>query len=438
MSDHMFDVAVIGGGFAGVAAARDLTDQGHTVVLLEARDRLGGRTWAQKFEGTSATIEYGGQWFTPKYNVMARSEIERYGVPTDESPEQKTVVTLTRTKRFEAPIPTDPESIIGLERAWNLFINSAKRIDSDVPYDLQPIADLDVTWHEFLAPLDLTPAMQDYLDAWFSLLTGRRPDEGSALNVIVEFAEMDGSVYEYSTILTTRYKSTGTLIEAMAADSSAEIRLSSPVKTVSQSADGVRVSTADGAEISARYAIIAMPLNCWDDVEFAPALSQVKRTASRDRHASPTVKVWALVEDAPELFAAMGSPAVGGGINTVQTEHVVDEGQIMATFSHDPELSNKDSRDIQEALQAYMPGCKVARIQSHDWWSDPYAKGGVISWKPGALTQHFSEIRRPEGRVHFAGADIAIPFNGWIDGAIRSGRQNAARVSQLLSEADED
>ena len=433
MTDQLYDVVVVGGGFAGVSAARDLTDNGYSVVLLEARDRLGGRTWAEPFEGTEVTIEYGGQWMTPKYNKMAQAEIERYGTPTDESPEQKTVVTLAGGKRYESPVPTDPESLIGLERAWNHFLNSASRIRADIPYDLQHIADLDVSWHDFLAPLHLSESMQDYLDSWFSLLTGRRPSEGSALNVLTEFLEMDLSVYAYSTILNTRYKSTRTLIEAMAADSSAEIRYETPVARIEQTADGVLVGTAGGETVRGRYVVVAMPLNCWDDVDYVPALSEVKRAASAERHAAPTVKVWALVQDAPELFGAMGNPAMAGGINTVQTEHVVDGGQIMATFSHDPAVNGHDAQQLQESLQAYMPGCSVVRIQGHDWHSDPYAKGGVISWKPGTLTKHFSALQRPEGRVYFAGADIAMPFNGWIDGAIRSGRESAARVGKLLA-----
>lgn len=433
MSAQQYDVIVVGGGFAGVASARDLTDNGYNVLLLEARDRLGGRTWAREFEGTDTTIELGGQWFTPEYNKMVQAEIERYDSPIDHSPEQKTVVTLAAGKRYEAPLPTETKSLMGLERAWNHFLNSASRIRPDLPYDIQPIADLDVSWRDFLAPLELSDSMHEYLESWFSLLTGRRPEEGSALNVLTEFLEMDLSVFAYATILDTRFKSTKTLIEAMAADSSAEIRYDSPVTRIHQTDNGVSVSTTQGETAHARYVVVAMPVSCWNDVVYTPALSDVKATVSGERHAAPTVKVWALVQDAPELFSAMGNPEMAGGINTVQTEYVLEEGQIMANFSHDSAVSSHDAGQIEKSLQAYMPGSKVVRIDSHDWYADEYAKGGVISWKPGTLTKHLSELRRPEGRVYFAGADIAMPFNGWIDGAIRTGRESAWRIGQLLA-----
>ena len=75
------DVIVVGGGFAGLRAARDLADAGRNVVLLEARDRLGGRTWTRPFAGDGPPVEVGGTWFTPEQVEVPR-ELERYGLET--------------------------------------------------------------------------------------------------------------------------------------------------------------------------------------------------------------------------------------------------------------------------------------------------------------------------------------------------------------------
>ncbi|HEY6397721.1 MAG TPA: FAD-dependent oxidoreductase, partial [Solirubrobacteraceae bacterium] len=73
------DVVVIGAGFAGLCAARDLAASGASVLVLEARDRLGGRTFTSDFTGSTEKVELGGSWFAPEHD-KARKEHERYGL----------------------------------------------------------------------------------------------------------------------------------------------------------------------------------------------------------------------------------------------------------------------------------------------------------------------------------------------------------------------
>ena len=82
----MHDAIVVGGGFAGVTAARDLTLAGYDVLLLEARDRLGGRTWVRSFAGTSLELEFGGTWVLPDEHATVMDELARYGIGTVETP----------------------------------------------------------------------------------------------------------------------------------------------------------------------------------------------------------------------------------------------------------------------------------------------------------------------------------------------------------------
>ena len=89
--------------------------------------------------------------------------------------------------------------------------------------------------------------------------------------------------------------------------------------------------------------------------------------------------------------------------------------------------------DVERAMRLYAPDAEVLAIDSHDWNSDPYSNGSWMAYRPGWLTRYVDAMREPEGRIVFAGSDIALGFSaGWIDGAIQSGIAAAAEVEHVL------
>lgn len=191
------------------------------------------------------------------------------------------------------------------------------------------------------------------------------------------------------------------------------------------------VTTQAGDAFSASAAVVALSLNVLKHVHFSPELGEGKRIASEEGHAGHSVKVWALVEGAPPFFEGVGHGPKG--LKWIGTEHGLPEESLMVGFGSDPQaLDAKSVPDVQDAFEAFVPGAKVLEVDAHDWNSDPYSLGTWTAFRPGQITRFRAGLRRSEGRLAFATADMAIGWTGYIDGAIESGSRAAQRTKELL------
>ncbi len=226
---------------------------------------------------------------------------------------------------------------------------------------------------------------------------------------------------------------TRSLIDAIAAQAKlAEFRLKSPVQRVVQTSDGVRVELAGGSAVAARSALITVPMNVLNSVAFEPSLSEVKRAASKQRHAGSGVKCYVQVKGdvgnvgvfAPETEA----------INWAATHHHSPEGSLLMVFGDDPkQLPLGDVAAMQAALRRLLPGVEVNSIFGWDWDNDPYSLGTWCVFRPGQLSRVLPGLREPEGRLFFASADSAVGWRGFIDGAIESGYRSAREIDHFLN-----
>ena len=433
-----YDAVVVGGGFAGLVAARDLADKGNSVLLLEARDRLGGRTWSTKFSGTDLDVELGGQYVMPQWPGMT-AELERYGIELQYTEEVESYPTLLNGTHYPGPSPVPFEQIFELERAAIHCVLAASRITPGMPLDHQNLSDLDISLHDFLAPLGLPQETYDYISSVSGLVSFRFPEEGSALQLLNSLANMDLSPLQLWGATST-YIRTGSLLERIAADVG-EVRLDCPVARIDQSGNDVLITTADGETVSASAVIIAIPMNIWNDIEFEPELSSVKRTTSAERHGTErSGKVLMRVRNAPSLAKFAAPRSAEGGL-MIYSDHKLDDGvQLMVMYGltslegddYHLDFSQRDS--VERTLAAILPGAELIDFMSHDYNNDPYSKGDWVSWRPGRVSKSHSQLAAPEGRLAFATADVAPKWLFSLEGAIESGHAAAHRTqNQLLS-----
>ncbi|MDR7127427.1 NAD(P)/FAD-dependent oxidoreductase [Pseudotabrizicola sp. 4114] len=429
---QIYDTIVIGGGFSGVCAARDVSDKGRSVLLLEAKARLGGRVGSAPFKNRSEMIELGGTWVAPKYHPFVARELERYNLELVQSHGGSLKTIWHFFGEPSSRIPVQGDDLFELERALYQIKKDAHRIDARVPRDQQDLADLDIPIAAYFDRIGVSGSSRAFLEMWVILGSGALLEEWSALSALSLIAAMDNSVYGWYGAVTEKFAiGTSGAIETMLKGSGVEVQLNTPVASVDQTGATVAVTTTSGQVFQARSLVLAAPLAVWTDITFNPPLSENKVTAARIGHPGRMKKIWMLVENMPDGLYASG---LGTDFVQIFPEYTDGDKKIAVGFCPPPStLDGNDLNAVTNALRQFVPDAKVLATDVLDYTSDPYLKGTWMVQPPGILSRYASSLIATEGRIAFAGADIAIRWLGWIDGALETGARAAQEVDSILT-----
>jgi monoamine oxidase len=421
-----YDAVVVGAGYAGVTAARDLRDRGLSVLVLEARDRIGGRTFSRPFHGREDILaEYGGTYFTPQYWERLAREIQRYDIETKYMPDMENTVFVTGGER-RTGLPIPAAELLHLEQAWIHVALASARIQTHIPLHEQPLADLDVSAKDFFGSLNLPDATRDFLYSFLAMNSGGHPDQYSILTILCVIACLGRSPLMLYGALSEKFKhGTRDLPQRMIDDSGVELRLSTPVSHIIHQRDRVTVLGSGGLDVTAGACVVAVPTNTLHEIDFSPELSEEKLAVAARPHESKGFKLNLVVTDIPPFFQGIGM----GPLLLLFTERELENGTWLMTGYGAKTVVDVDLTslsDAQQAVELYSPGAKVLALDAHDWNADPYSQGTWRIDAPGGAITTARVMAKPEGeRVFFAGADIAGVWSVALEGAIRSG-QNAA------------
>ena len=222
------------------------------------------------------------------------------------------------------------------------------------------------------------------------------------------------------------------LPEAIAADSNATIELGTAVASVKQEESKATVTTESGDSVTARAVIVAVPVNVLSDIDFSPELNPAKMEMSRERHAASGFTVYMELEGQYKKLNAMAPDSAP--FTWIYTAHQSRDHSTFKAFgpSHERVDVNDDAA-IEEALKQWFPKPKVLQSYSYDWNIDPYSKGNWSWYKPMQSSKYLPALQQREGRLFFAGADIADGMRGWMDGAIESGLKIGRQVARELT-----
>ena len=419
------DVVIVGAGFAGLIAARDLRERGIDVVVLEARDRVGGRTFTRAFSGTDQMVEFGGAWFDADFHTPLREEADRYGCPIGPGMPCEAVRWFTGGQLRDG-LPVGRAEFASLERIIVDATIEGRSLGDASPERIRHYDALSLA--SWLDEQQATPAVRDVIYGCTTLMTGADPAVVPVLGSLHALAHF-GVFYRYFDEL-RNVVSTGTrsVSEAIASDIRADLYLNTPVRSVRQTDDCVTVTTDEGSFV-ADYGVLAVPVNALGGIAFDPPFEPERARFVREGHVCRMAKVWMLATGVPGSVLGVGWQTP---FYWLSAQRQVGDAQLVVAFALEGALDPTDRDAVERALRVYAPDARVLEVDSHDWVGDPYARGGWFVPPVGWFDAR-KVLAAPHGRVLMAGSDVAPEHGGWIAGAIASGRVVAADLAERLS-----
>lgn len=426
------DVVVIGAGFAGLVASRELGNAGYRVLTLEARDRVGGRTWTDHRLGHD--LELGGTW-VHWVQPHTWAEMTRYGREIVRSPAAEEARWLGAGG--EPRVASLDEFMALISPGQQQIIDDVRNV---MPRGTEPtvsgITDLDhITIQQRIDSLEMSEEARSANESvWVGHVNA--PLDQTGISSAYRWVSATGGHWELMHEASATYRVVDGMSEwtrLIAASVPGQIRLSTTVASISHDADGAVVTTNDGEQVRARAVICTLPANAIDGIEFTPPLPEVWQRLNAEKVASQGTKVWVKVRGSLPRFFGYATPQ--HPLSVLKTEFVHDDFSVLVGFGPDhTALDVHDLGAVQAAVDAIRPGLEVVDATAHDWVADPLSKNTWMTHRPGQLSRDLTELQQPQGVLHFATTDNANLWGGFVDGAIESGLREAHRVAEALAQ----
>ena len=426
-------VIVVGAGFAGLIAARELEAAGIDTTVYEARDRIGGRAWTDERLGGHA-LEMGATW-VHWMQPFVWTEITRYGQEIYPSPDIEKAYWVSDGTVFEGSEHDLDEALTPLQE--KIFEGSREFFPypHDPLYVLRDDSSPTALKEDFLKADtgsvldclrngDFSQQQIDLADSYWSAAY-----QGPTASASPLMAKHWASLSDHRSALldeqTLRFKLVSGmrgLYTAIAEDLRGSVHLNTAVQRIEYDRDGARVTLADGTVDAADAVIVTVPIGALRHVQFSPELPDSQQSLVREGSNSVGFKIWIKVEGHHSIIA--GAPG-GHPISLMRSEKFLDDenATILVGFGSDHSAIDLDDvPSAQRAIDVWRPDLKVIDCGGHDWVADKWSGQTWATLKSGQFFHGWNLFQHSETRLRFAGADYASGWNGVVvDGAIEMG-----------------
>jgi monoamine oxidase len=452
------DVVVVGAGISGLVAAREVARSGRSVLVVEARDRVGGRVLNHRLS-TGDTIESGGAFVGPTQDHIIALANELKVPMFEEYNEGKSVYNssgLLGRQTYDGTVPPDPLILPDAAILQATLDQWASEIDVAAPWNHPRAKEWDSqTLGDYIRRTAVNPhGIGNLINCWTQPGFGADPDQLSLLFVIHYVAcsgnETTKGTFERNSDTADgaqerRFIGGSQLVPLrLAAQLGSRVALNAAVTRIDQNSTRAVVQTARGP-VTCKRVILALPPELSRAITFTPALP-TRHQALLDRmNMGDLMKCDAIYSE--PFWRKDGLNGFGLG----------DHGAVRAAFDNSPPdgspgvlLAFVGGSTWRQYGLASLATRRAAVLKGfaemfgdkalhpidyveHDWTKERWTKGGPVAiLKPGTLTTYGQELRKPHVRTHWAGTETSTYWTGYMDGAVRAGQRASAEVLRLL------
>ena len=454
------DVVIVGAGFAGLTAARDIRSAGHSVIVLESRKRVGGRVWNHDLGG-GVISERGGTFVGPTQDrLMALAGA--LGVKTFDTYDTGDNVYFNGSNRMTfsdtGPLgsaPPDPTTAAETAAVVAQLDQMSQSVPVDAPWEASSAANWEsYTLDRWVKENSASPNFQALVPLATRPIFGAEPRELSLLFTLFYIASSGNEQHQgtFERNFDTRggaqqsrfVGGSQTIALQIAARLGSRVVLGSPVRRIVQGPRGI-TAHSDKVTVKAKRAIVAIPPALAGRISYEPLLP-FQRDQLTQRYSQGTLTKVAAVYDRPFWRAAgLNGQAIDTG------------GPVSATFDDSPPTASASrgpgiifgfvGGDYARSYAAMSAGARKAAVLGQYakffgsdalkatsffetfWSADEWSRGCPVGIPAtGALLAYGPWLRQPIGRIHWAGTETSDYWNGYMDGAVRSGERSAREV----------
>lgn len=443
--DRQADVAIVGAGAAGLNAARELKRAGKKIVVIEARNRVGGRT-ESKVLPNGMTIDVGGQWVAPtQYRV--HQLIEEFGLTISPTYDEGLSVLWLDGKRstYTGVLPElEPVVNAELAQAFAKLDAIVASVPVDAPWTAPDAAMLDAkTFYGWTRETVQSDFARYVLDSLATAAMSSDPSDLSMLHVAFYFASAGGVDVLTGTAgggQDSRFvEGFQAISKGLAKEVADDIIFESPVRRIVQDDNGVTVYSDKGV-VRAKHVVVALSPMLAGRIAYEPALPAMRDQLMQRMPMGTAIKMMA-VYDRPfwrdEGLSGLVFSDTALGLTYDNSPEDGSCGILLGFMEGRPgriwgaKTPAEREEEVIASFERYFgPEARNYTYYVEKYWADEEWSRGCYAgvMPPGGWTGFGAELRKPSGRIHWAGCETATEWMGYVEGALQSGERVASEI----------